>query len=126
MFTTLLPSTGNVADHIENTSSFIRIFVLPSNELQHSPQRTQLPLLCVRWHVYTQSLPSSGSIRHNILHVYNFVDFHKNYCSNFCYDTFFYYIRNVGICLCDYTILETKRRMFQTLFIYLTKKYLVN
>jgi hypothetical protein len=29
--TALLPSTGHGADHIENTSSVVRIFVLPSN-----------------------------------------------------------------------------------------------
>jgi hypothetical protein len=42
------------------------IVVLPSNEFEHGPQRTQLLLLCVRWNVYTEALPSSWSIGHNM------------------------------------------------------------
>jgi hypothetical protein len=41
--------------------------VLPSNALQRGSQRTQLLLLCVRWNVYAESLPSNGSICHNII-----------------------------------------------------------
>jgi hypothetical protein len=65
-----LPSTGHDAGHIENTSSVARIVVLPGNELYHGPQRAQFTLLRVRWNVYSESLPSSGSIRHNIFAAY--------------------------------------------------------
>jgi hypothetical protein len=67
VFTVPLPSTGHGADHIENTSSVVRIVLLPSKELYHGPQGTQLPLLRVRWNVYTETLPSSEWIRHNNL-----------------------------------------------------------
>jgi hypothetical protein len=41
------------------------IILLPSNTLQHGPQRTELLLLRARWKVYFKSLPSNGSIRYS-------------------------------------------------------------
>jgi hypothetical protein len=61
-----LPSTGYGADHMRNTSTVVRIVVLPSTELYHGPQRTQLLLLCVRWNVYIESFPSNGYMRDDI------------------------------------------------------------
>jgi hypothetical protein len=44
--------------------------VLPSVSKKKNwsgPQRTHFLLLRVRWNVYTESLPSNGSIRHDII-----------------------------------------------------------
>jgi hypothetical protein len=53
-----LSSTAHGADHIKNTYSFVRIVVL-QGVVALSTENTAL-LFCVRWNVYTESLPSNG------------------------------------------------------------------
>jgi hypothetical protein len=60
------------------------IVVLPSNESEHGPQRTQLLLLCVRWNVYTESLPTNGYMRHNLMNRPPSQAFRGSLCNLIC------------------------------------------